>query len=106
MDESCSAEGLYCCWAGGKSICVQASTGAPSLRAGCQVTVQTKLRTARSKAGSFEGRSRMMSTVRPSAETFTQSSDGRGEGWASGGAVTKGALTGLGRSSKQEPSAL
>src|SRR5215213_9941516 len=107
MDESSSAEGLYCCWAGGNSICVQASTAAPSLSAGCQVTVQTKLRTARSKAGSFEGRSRMMSTVRPSAETFTHSSDGRGgDGWASGGTATNGALTGLGRSSKQEPSAL
>ena len=66
-------------WAlGGNSIWVQASTGAPSLTAGCQVTLQTKFRTARSKAGSFEGRSRATSTVLPSVETLTQSSDGRG----------------------------
>src|SRR5512133_638096 len=65
---------------GGKSIWVQASTGAPSFNAGCQVTVQTKFLTARSNAGSFEGLSRMMSTVRPSADTLTQSSEARGEG--------------------------
>src|SRR5215211_6242409 len=86
----------YCVRAGGKSIWVQASTGAPPFSAGCQVTVHTKLRTARSKAGSFDGRRRMMSTVLPSAETLTHSSDGRGEGWASGGRATNGGLTGLG----------
>src|SRR3982750_3860342 len=88
----------YWSWAGGESIWVQASTGAPSFTAGCQVTVQTKLRTSRSKAGSLEGRSRMRSTVRPSEETFTHNSDGRGDAPASAGTVTNGALTGLGRS--------
>src|SRR4051812_424795 len=88
---------LYWSRAGGNNIWVQASTGAPSLTAGCQVTVQTKLRTSRSKAGSLEGRRRMRSTVRPSEETLTHKREGRGEGPASAGTFTNGALTGLGR---------
>ena len=91
---------------GGNSIWVHASTGAPSLRAGCQVTVQTKSRAAVSKVESLDGRRRRISIVRPSAETFTQSSDGRGEPVRPSGSGTNGAFTGLGRSSKQEPSEL
>src|ERR671939_437919 len=102
MEARAHEAGGYC-GVGGKSIWVQASTGAPSFRAGCQVTVHTKLRTARSNAGSLEGFRRMMSIVRPSAETFTQRSEGLGFGWASGGGVTNGGLTGLGRSSKHTP---
>ena len=85
---------------------VQASTGEPSLSAGCQVMLQTKLRTARSNTASFDGRSRVTSTVRPSVDTLTHSSDGRGVSATSSGRGTNGGLTGLGRSSKHEPSAL
>ena len=42
-----------------------------------------------------------MSTVRPSADTFTQSCDGRGVPSSPAGSGTNGASTGLGRSSKQ-----
>ncbi len=92
--------------AGGNSIWVQASTGAPSLSAGCQVRLHTKFRTARSNVESFDGRSRATSTVRPSVETLTQSRDGRGVSVTSSGTCTKGGLAGFGRSSKQEPSEL
>ena len=55
----------------------------------------------------MEGRSGWISTVLPSGETFTQRIEGRGCGSvASPGTGTNGAATGLGRSSKQDPSAL
>ena len=61
---------------------------------------------ARSKSGLSDGRSRVTSTVRPSVETLTHRSDGRGVSVTSSGTGTNGGVAGLGRSSKHDPSEL